>query len=266
MSLQRWVFFEALKRSDISKEARAVGVYIAFWMNDRTGEAFPSFDTVAQLFPIGWPKFKSGIEQLEAAGLIRVERRRGRGGNRYWCAVTEADDGSGDIVLRGGHRLTMSRTSDIPPSQRSRARDIRPAGMSRTRDVPTGNVAETPPECRGAAIEHLNTISSSSGQVPTEEEEFEQQVLQELGERDLRRRQATGPAVNHPHRWLPEAIRRREPDRAQALALHREHPDWTVEVVADAIDGSTDTPSPRTPCGECGALTKCRHRRVEQQT
>lgn len=264
MSLQRWVFFEALKRSDISKEARAVGVFIAFWMNDRTGEAFPSFDTVAELFPIGWPRFNSGIEQLEAAGLIRVERRRGRGGNRYWCAVTEADDGSGDIVLRGGHRLAMSRASDIPRSERSRVRDIGRIGIPPTRDVPIGNVAETPPECRGAAIEHLNTISSSSGQVPDEEEEFGQQVLQELGHRDLERRQAKAPAVTNPRLWLTEAIRRREPDRAQALALHREHPDWAPSAVADAIDGSTDTPSPRTPCGECGALTKCRHRRVEQ--
>jgi hypothetical protein len=82
----------AVRDSALNSVAKLVGYTIGEYANAK-GEAYPALTTIARGASLGrrGNAVKAGIECLAEAGLLTVERRRGRRGWSYCCVLPEEE-------------------------------------------------------------------------------------------------------------------------------------------------------------------------------
>jgi hypothetical protein len=82
-------WFQALRDADAGVMARDVLVVISSYADRRTGQAYPSIATIAELLGVGQRAVKAAIRELKMIGLLESTRRSRRSGqsNLYHLAV-----------------------------------------------------------------------------------------------------------------------------------------------------------------------------------
>jgi hypothetical protein len=88
----------ALRDSELDRTAKLVGFVLSTYMDGR-GAAWPAKTTLAEVASLGREGQKgntavdTAIDRLEGAGLLVVDRRRGRRGFLYTAVIPRADGG-----------------------------------------------------------------------------------------------------------------------------------------------------------------------------
>jgi Helix-turn-helix domain len=76
----------AIRDADLPARATLVGLAVATWMN-RDGHAFPSQSTIARACGLSVRTVQKATRELEAKGLLDVQRSTGRRSHRYQAIV-----------------------------------------------------------------------------------------------------------------------------------------------------------------------------------
>jgi hypothetical protein len=118
----------AVRDSDLDRTAKLVALVLSTYM-DHTGAAWPAKTTIARGASLGRVGQKgntavdSAIDRLEAAGLLVVDRRRGRRGFLYGAAIPRDGEGfeshvatrdNGGQIPRGWDAKSLAEYAEIP--------------------------------------------------------------------------------------------------------------------------------------------------------
>lgn len=74
---------EALKLREGSAQARQVLAYLATFADNDTGVCWPSMATLADVSGLAERTVRRAVAELEESGVMKVDRGKGRAGNRY---------------------------------------------------------------------------------------------------------------------------------------------------------------------------------------
>ena len=76
----KWAF-DLMPTSTLDTIDRLILAVLSHRHNHKTGECFPAMATIAQIAGVSERRVRTGIRNLEAAGLITTRRRVGQAGN-----------------------------------------------------------------------------------------------------------------------------------------------------------------------------------------
>ncbi len=76
----KWAF-DILGSSKLAPIERGVLLFLSYKHNHKTGECYPSMETIGTHAGVSERRARTAIRNLEAAGLIRTRRRVGQAGN-----------------------------------------------------------------------------------------------------------------------------------------------------------------------------------------
>jgi hypothetical protein len=98
---------EAIRDSDsLSANAKLIAYTISGYMHVDGAGAYPSLDTIAARAPKSRKRVIAAINELEAAGYLRVERGGGRRHpNRYLACFPQAEESNDEPWRSGGHTV-----------------------------------------------------------------------------------------------------------------------------------------------------------------
>lgn len=105
-----------LRDSDVPRTAKLVGHTLATYM-DASGAAYPALLTLANGASLGrgCTAVKAGIEDLEDAGLLEVDRKRGRIGWTFQAVIPRAAVGLEAVEIpREPNRKSHGKRAKIP--------------------------------------------------------------------------------------------------------------------------------------------------------
>lgn len=76
----KWAF-DVLGSSTLGPTERGVLLFLSYKHNHKTGDCFPSMETIGIKAGVSERRARTAIRNLEAAGLIKTRRRVGQAGN-----------------------------------------------------------------------------------------------------------------------------------------------------------------------------------------
>ncbi len=102
-----WINKLVLEHPYIANSAKLVYSALAYFANNNTQEAFPSFETIMQLTGLKRRVITTAIKQLEEYYFIQVERDKGKVNQYILLKLTDS------TLVQNVHRAVQNRTQEV---------------------------------------------------------------------------------------------------------------------------------------------------------